>query len=254
MRALARIATHGLSTAAPHSVACRFVSRTRQLGGGGRAVEVEPERLGGFLDRFAAGHGGAAGTTITPRQVVVAAEDGWTASIPVPFGPLDGAPGQWPGIAVTDLLEHLMTSRTIGLVLVRLGGFSVGTARDGVVLTSSTGRRPVRGRTAAGGQSQQRFARRRQGQARVALQAAADTAARVLLPCAAELDGIVLGGDTTALHTLAADPRLTALLTRAESRVLDLPDPRRAVLDEAARRVRCVEVRLRPHGGQERGD
>jgi Actinobacteria/chloroflexi VLRF1 release factor len=115
-----------------------------------------------------------------------------------------------------------------------------------VVLTSSTGSRPVHGRTAAGGQSQQRFARRREGQARVALQAAADTAVRVLLPRAAELDAIVLGGDATALRSLIADPRLTALLERAESRMLDIPEPRRAVLDEAARRAHCVEVQLRP--------
>ncbi|MCA1674484.1 MAG: hypothetical protein LC799_20610, partial [Actinobacteria bacterium] len=162
------------------------------------------------------------------------------------FGLLAVQPGQQGGIAVDELLEHLITPRTIALLLVRLGGYSVGVARDGVVLTSSTGSRLVHGRTAAGGQSQQRFARRREGQARVALQAAADTAARVLLPRAAELDGVVLGGDTTALRSLAADPRLTALLERAEPRVLDIPEPRRAVLDEAARRARCVEVQLHP--------
>jgi hypothetical protein len=104
----------------------------------------------------------------------------------------------------------------------------------------------VHGRTAAGGQSQQRFARRREGQARVALQAAANTAARVLLPRAAELDAVVLGGDAAALRALAADPRLAALLGRAEPRVLDIPEPRRVVLDEAAHRARCVEVQLRP--------
>jgi peptide subunit release factor 1 (eRF1) len=147
---------------------------------------------------------------------------------------------------VDDLLVHLMVPRTIGLLLVRLGGYSVGIARAGVVLTSSTGSRLVHGRTAAGGQSQQRFARRREGQARVALQAAANTAVRVLLPRATELDAIVVGGDTTALRTLAADPRLSALLERAEPRVLDIPEPRRTVLDEAARRARCVEVQLRP--------
>ncbi|MGA9693615.1 MAG: Vms1/Ankzf1 family peptidyl-tRNA hydrolase, partial [Pseudonocardiaceae bacterium] len=66
----------------------------------------------------------------------------------------------------------------------------------------------------------------------------------VLLPRAGELDAVVLGGDTAALRTLAADPRLTVLLARAEPRVLDIPEPRRAVLDEAARRARCVEVQL----------
>ncbi|MGH4025607.1 MAG: acVLRF1 family peptidyl-tRNA hydrolase, partial [Pseudonocardiaceae bacterium] len=174
------------------------MSRTRELAAGGRAVEVEPERLAGFLDRFAAGHGGVVSTTVGPQQVDLVAGDGWTVSVPVPFGPLAAQPGQREGIAVDELLDHLMAPRTIGLLLVRLGGYSVGIARAGVVLTSSTGSRLVHGRTAAGGQSQQRFARRREGQARVALQAAADTVARVLLPRVAELDAVVLGGDTTA--------------------------------------------------------
>lgn len=230
------------------------VSRIRELAGGGRAVEVEPERLAGFLERFAAGHGGARTTAVEPQRVDVVAADGATASIPVPFGPLLALTGQRAGLAVDDLLDHLMAPRTIGLLLVRLGGYSVGIARAGVVLTSSTGSRPVHGRSAAGGQSQQRFARRREGQARVALRAAADTAVRVLLPRAAELDAVVLGGDTAALRTLVADPRLAGLLQRAEPRVLDIAEPRRALLDEAARRARCVEVQLRrdPGGGPAR--
>jgi hypothetical protein len=183
-------------------------------------------------------------TTVAPQRVDVAAGDGATASILVPFGRLVANPGQRDGLAVDDLLDHVLAARTIGLLLVRLGGYSVGIARAGVVLTSSTGSRLVHGRSAAGGQSQQRFARRREGQARVALRAAADTAARVLLPRAGELDAVVLGGDTAALRSLAADPRLAALLQRAEPRVLDIAEPRRAVLDDAARRARCVEVQL----------
>lgn len=205
---------------------------------------MEPERLAGFLERFAAGHGGVLSTTVTPQRVDVAAGDGTRASIPVPFGPLVSAPGLRAGLAVDELLDHLMVPRLIGLLLVRLGGYSVGITRAGVVLTSSTGSRLVHGRSAAGGQSQQRFARRRDNQARVALRAAADTAARVLLPRAAELDAVVLGGDTAALRTLASDPRLAPLLARAEPRVLDIPEPRRAVLDHAAVRARCVEIQL----------
>ena len=222
--------------------------RRRELAAGGRAVEVEPERLAGFLERFAAGHGRVVSTTVGPRHVDLVAEDGWTAWIPVPFNPLDAQPGTHASLAVDDLIAHLMVPRTVGLLLVRLGGYSVGIARAGVVLTSSTGSRLVHGRSAAGGQSQQRFARRREGQARVALRAAADTAARVLLPRAAELDAVVLGGDATALRSLAADPRLTALLEQAETRVLDIPEPRRAVLDDVAQRARCVEVQLHPPG------
>lgn len=36
------------------------------------------------------------------------------------------------------------------------------------------------------------------------------------------------------------------LLEWAEFRVLDIPEPRRAVLDEAARQACCIEVQLRP--------
>ncbi len=225
-----------------------WVSRTRELAGGGRAVEVEPERLATFLERFAAGHEGTLITTVEPHRVDVTAGDGATASIPVPFGPLTIPAGHRAGLAVDDLVDHLMVPRTIGLLLVRLGGYSVGIAHAGVVVTSSTGSRLVHGRSAAGGQSQQRFARRREGQARAALRAAADTAARVLLPRAADLEAVVLGGDTAALRTVAADPRLTSLLERAEPRVLDIPDPRRVILDEAAQRARCVEVQMRSPG------
>jgi hypothetical protein len=220
------------------------MSRTRPLPGGGRAVELEPERLTRFLRRFGDDHGGAASTTSGADEVRVSAGDGSVAAIPVPFGPLRSDTVERPGLDVEELVAHLLAPRTVGLLLVRLGGFSVGVVRDGAVLVAKTGSRPVHGRNAAGGQSQQRFARRREGQARVALQAAADAAARVVLPRAAELDGVVLGGDRAALRALADDRRLAALLGRAESRVLDVPEPRRAVLDDAARRARTVEVAL----------
>jgi Actinobacteria/chloroflexi VLRF1 release factor len=224
------------------------MSRIRELAGGGRAVEVEPERLASFLERFVADHGGAQATTIEPWRVEVAAVDGWVASMPVPFGPLAVPSEQRAGLAVDYLINHALAVRTIGLLLVRLGGYSVGIARAGAVLISTTGSRLVHGRSAAGGQSQHRFARRREGQARTALRAAADAAARVLLPHATELDAVVLGGDAAALRTVAGDPRLTGLLEHAEPRLLAIAQPRRAVLDEAARRVRCVEVQLSERG------
>jgi Actinobacteria/chloroflexi VLRF1 release factor len=138
------------------------MSRIRELAGGGRAVEVEPERLAKFLDRFVADHGGALATTIEPWRVEVGAVDGWLASMPVPFGPLAVPSAQRAGLAVDDLIDHALAVRTIGLLLVRLGGYSVGIARAGMVLVAATGSRPVHGRSAAGGQSQQRFARRRE--------------------------------------------------------------------------------------------
>ena len=47
-------------------------------------------------------------------------------------------------------------------------------------MESKVGQRHVQGRTKAGGQSQQRFARRRDNQARAAYEAAAEHAARIL--------------------------------------------------------------------------
>ncbi|HEX8868481.1 MAG TPA: acVLRF1 family peptidyl-tRNA hydrolase, partial [Lentzea sp.] len=123
-----------------------------------------------------------------------------------------------------------------------LGGHSVGVAHGGKVEVSATDRKQVHGRIRAGGWSQQRFARRREGQARVALQAAADDVVRVLVPRLAHLDSVVLGGDWQALDVLRNDRRLRDVFSKAEERVLDVPEPRRAVLDEAAERARCVEI------------
>ncbi|QUH01705.1 hypothetical protein HUO13_13565 [Saccharopolyspora erythraea] len=219
-------------------------SRSRQLPGGGRAVEVAPERLEGWFRRFADGHGGAVGTSVAPERVEVRAADGARAAVDVPFAPLAPPHGDAEGLEVTSLVEHVTTPRTIGLVLVRLGAHSVGVSRGGRVERSSTDRHLVHGRNKAGGWSQQRFARRREGQSRRALDAAADAVARVLLPERAELDAVVLGGDRQALDALRADPRLTTLLASAEPRVLDVPEPRRTVLDEAARRAIAVEVEI----------
>ena len=218
------------------------MKRVRQLPGGGRAVEVSPQRLAGWFERFAEGHGGAERTSVQPARVEVRANDGALARVAVPFGPLPPQHGEHPGLAIATLIEHVKRPRRIGLLLVRLGAHSVGVSYDGRVEKSSTDRHLVHGRNKAGGQSQQRFARRREGQARRSLDAAADAAARVLLPEA--LDAVVLGGDRQALDTLRADARLKDLLAGAEPRVLDVPEPRRAVLDEAARRAIAVEVEV----------
>jgi hypothetical protein len=214
------------------------------VAGGGRAVEVEPERVAGWYDRFGARHGGVAGTVRSPDTVVVSAADGASATCAVPYGPLADT-GSAAGLAVGPLVDHLLAARRIGLLLVRLGGHSVGVARDGVVERSRTGRRLVQGRSAAGGWSQRRFARRRAGQARDALAAAAADAVEVLVPLLSELDAIVLGGDPRALANLRADHRLAKLFERAEPRVLDVAEPRRTVLDDAARRARCAEIVVR---------
>jgi hypothetical protein len=221
------------------------MARTWQAPGGGRVVEVEPHRLAGWFARFAGRNDGVTTTRIEPAEVRVTAGNGTTATVVVPFGPLATVAGNHPGLAVDSLVEHVGRPRRIGLLLVRLGAHSVGVAEGGTVALSRTDRHLVQGRSAAGGWSQQRFARRRQGQARQALQAAADDAAEMLGTRVAELDGVVLGGDRAALDELRADARLRAVFALASPRVLDVAEPRRRVLDEAARRAAAVEIIIR---------
>ncbi|XVV01387.1 acVLRF1 family peptidyl-tRNA hydrolase [Actinosynnema sp. CA-248983] len=220
------------------------MSKVRPVSGGGRAVEVEPERLDGWFSRFAARHGGVVGTSVSAASVVVTAVDGASATVASAFGEFTPV-GDFEGLALEPLLSQALAGRRIGLVLVRLGGHSVGVAVDGSVVTSTTDSRQVHGRNKAGGWSQQRFARRREGQARAALAAAAGDVARVLLPVLGSLDAVVLGGDRQALDVLRADRRLAPVFALASPRVLDVPEPRRAVLDEAARRARAVEIVVR---------
>ena len=171
-------------------------------------------------------------------MVRVTAADGTTATAAVPFGALEEP-------SVEALVAHVLRPRRIALLLVRLGGHSVGIARDGRVEVSRTDRHLVHGRSAAGGWSQQRFARRRAGQARQALQSAARDAFEVLVPRLSEVDAVVLGGDRRALDELREDRRLAALFARAEPRVLEIGEPSRAVLEEAAGRALSVEITLR---------
>ena len=97
------------------------------------------------------------------------------------------------------------------------------------------GQRHVQGRTKAGGQSQQRFARRRENQARAAYEAAADHAARILRP-----GPVVLGGDQAALSGVLEDPRLAGLAPVGA--VLPVADPRRGVLEDAVAQALGVQV------------
>lgn len=217
------------------------MSASRPAPGGGRYVEISPQRVRGWFERFDTSHGGVTGTDVTGDEVTVRAADGTVATVAVPFPPLRVEEGRSP---VDALAGHLLVPRRIGLLLVRLGGHSVGVAEGGRVLVSATDRKQVHGRNKAGGWSQQRFARRREGQAREALRSAADDAARVLVPRLPELVAVVLGGDRRALDTLRADQRLAGVFAIALPRVLDVPEPRRAVLDDAAVRAESVEILL----------
>lgn len=200
-------------------------------------MRVDPERLSGWLAGFVERHG-AGPVDLGPEQVVVHGADGARARCQVPFPPLAAD----PVAGVTGLVEHARRDRRVGVLLVRLGGHAAGVFEGTALVVSAVGSRPVHGRSAAGGWSQQRFARRRQGQVRVAHQAAADLAVRVLVPQAARLDAVVLGGDRRAVTAVLADPRLAVLRPLVVAPLLDVPDPRRRVLEATGRALRAVRV------------
>jgi hypothetical protein len=221
------------------------MSRVRQAPGGGRVVEVEPERLAAWLNRFAGRNDGIASITGTLSSVTVTATDGSTATLTVPFPPMaigDEEP-------VQALLTHIAGLGAIAVILVRAGAFSVGIAAHGTVLTSSTDTRYAQSRTAAGGWSQQRYARRRGNQRRDAQRAAADAAHRVLAPVAGTLRALVVGGEAGAIRAVLADPRLSFLADLPRRTFTDIAEPRRAVLDEIA--VRCLSVQITVRGPSE---
>ena len=136
------------------------------------------------------------------------------------------------------------------MLLVRLGGYAAGvfTGYPPALADAKTGSRLVHGRSAAGGWSQHRFARRREKQASEALQAAAAAAADVFGRWGArpgeKLDAVVLGGDKRAMADLRQDARLAPYLAIATDRFLTVPDPKRAVLEATPRLFLAVRIRL----------
>ncbi len=227
-------------------------------------MNVVPERFAGWCERFAQRHGGAAG----PPRLVTGAEDGaWeqalvltaadgsVATCRVPFPPLAQQGGERGpeesadrSSASDDLIDrlvgHALVPRTVGVLMVRRGGFAVGVFEGDDPLASKVGSRHVQGRSKAGGWSQQRFARRREGQAREAYAAAADYAFEILVPHASRLDALVLGGDGGALAALRADPRLKPIWAKETGPFLSVADPKAQDLRAAPARCRSVLIRL----------
>jgi hypothetical protein len=254
----------------------RIVNAKRQCvvknrsSGGTRWVDVAPERFPGWIASFARRHGAIdqhspLTVTLTGGNVTFTAPDGAVAECHPPFPPFlppkddnskkrDAPEAESPADAdhaaerrAVAIAAHAQQPRTVGVLLVRLGGYAVGvfTGFPPVLADAKTGSRLVHGRSAAGGWSQHRFARRREKQVNEALDAAARAAADVFgrwrKP---QLDAVVLGGDKRAMAELREDPRLAPYVAIATDRFLTVPDPKRAVLEDAPRLFLAVRIRL----------
>lgn len=201
-------------------------------------LEIPHARLARWLDGVRDRHG-----ELTVAGEVVRAADG-TVAVLRSWYPLDGVD------SMAELVRTAAPPASIGLVLLRRGGYAVVLDVDGEASARKVGRRHVQSRTAAGGWSQQRFARRRGKQADELVVAVADHVHRLLAP--EPPDGVLVGGDRALVRELWRDARLRELAARPRRELWDVPDPAAAVVERARARARCVQVRItepEPTGG-----
>jgi hypothetical protein len=190
------------------------------------------------LDGVAARHGAFDTVGLVDGAVRVTCADGTEVTLRAPF---DWRPG--PAL-LTSLSAAVRLPHRAAVLLVRRGRWAVGVFDGADLLVSKVDARQVQGRTAAGGWSQQRFARRRDNQAKAAAAGAADIVLRLLLPRVGQLDTVVAGGDRRAVEAVLADPRTAPVARLRCPRFLDVPEPNLAVLREAVAAARAVHIRL----------
>jgi hypothetical protein len=203
----------------------------------GRVVSVAPERLGAWLDGFAARHGHPR-ATVTDAGLFLAGPDGATAAVRLDWGPL---PGLDP---LAEVVAAALRPRPAAALIVRRRAHAVGIFRGEQLLTGRHDSHYAQSRTKAGGWSQQRYARRRGNQAERAYREAADDAAAVLLPRLAEVEVLATGGDQAAVNQVLAEPSLAGLASLPRVRVDGVPDPNASVLAGFGRRLREVRITL----------
>jgi len=219
------------------------VTRPRPAAGGGRRLGVAPERLSRWLDGVAERHGPFSDVTVDDDGVLhLTCADSTAVALRAPFG---WTPGSAPLGTFTAAAQQ---RHRAAVLLVRRGRWAVGVFDGAELVVSKVDARQVQGRTAAGGWSQQRFARRRGHQTDAVVEHAVETAVRVLLPHARDIVALFPGGDRGLVDDVLADPRLAPLAALRRDPPLDVGEPTKAVLLETPRQFRAVDVHIvEPH-------
>nr|GID83106.1 hypothetical protein Ade03nite_20300 [Actinoplanes derwentensis] len=202
-------------------------------------MDVAPGRLSRWLANFGARH-----DSYREEGLTLIGGDGATATLYPP-------PGAGPVGTIAELIEQAGAPRRLGLLLARKGAVAVGIADGAELIVSKVDRNYVQGRTAAGGWSQQRFARRRDNQAKAAASDGAGIVGRILLPEVRSLVAVVTGGDRTAVDAILSVPQLAAVVALRTERMLEVPEPRHAVLVSAVAAARAVPVLIHEPAGAE---
>ena len=140
--------------------------------------------------------------------------------------------------SLEPLRKVIDSDLTIGVILVRLGRFAVGVARDEKLLVSKSDTRYVRGRHRAGGQSANRFKRNREKWMRELFDKAATTANTVFSSYGQHIDWVSMGGDENVIKSFFERAALPDDLgNRVLARRVPVSRPGRDALERAARDV-----------------
>lgn len=143
---------------------------------------------------------------------------------------------------LSPLQAVLAAEYTVGVVLVRLGRFSVAVYHGEELVSSKTDARYVKGRHHAGGTSQLRFQRIREGQARKLHQKACE-AVQSQFGEFEPLDYILLGGERFTLDGLLKEcPYLQQRRDNILGRRLNVRDPKRDTLEAVGRMLTSSRV------------
>jgi Actinobacteria/chloroflexi VLRF1 release factor len=203
---------------------------------------VAPERLGRWLDGVAERHGVFTAISEAGGAVHIACADTTALTLRAPFG-WTPEPALLSGFTAAARTPH-----RAAVLLVRRGRWAVGVFDGGDLVVSKVDARQVQGRTAAGGTSQQRYARRRGNQTDAVVSHAIETAVRVLLPHAGSVEALFTGGDRGLVDDVLTDPRLKPLAALRREPALDVGEPTKAVLLETPKQFRAVQVHITEPG------
>jgi hypothetical protein len=199
-----------------------------------RTVQVPASRLARWIAGFAERHGGSTETLIDGELQLVGADTAVaTLAPPYPIDPHTTA----------DFIDAVSRVPRTGVILIRRGGFAAAIVDRADIVSSDIGKRHVQGRTAAGGWSQQRFARRRDKQVHELVDAAVGYVVRTVLP-GLPADYLATGGDRPLIDAALDDPRLKPLRALPRGPHLDVPDPRRDVVASLPERLSTVTITL----------
>jgi hypothetical protein len=150
----------------------------------------------------------------------------------------------YEGVELRPLLEALQEDHVVAALLVRLGGYAVGVFEGERLVASKVGTRFVKGRHKKGGSSANRFRRRREEQERELIDAAAETAKRILEPHRAHIEHVALGGDRAAARRVTE--QLPWLAEKTLPRFFTVADPRQRELERLPYELYAAELSEEP--------